>query len=183
MTQGRFLADSVTQSFVVNDVIASDQPRQVEGFGWSIKGDGSHPGIFRNRLGRNVLMTCQIQIRPDFIRNHINIMFPKQFHGFFKFPAFPCTTGWVVGTAKNRCVDLLFHQFLFHILIVHAPHIVFITNQWTVHQLISCISKGICKSYISWRMHQDLISFGAKNSRGTNHPSKNSVFITNAFRS
>ena len=68
-------------------------------------------------------------------------------------------TCWIMGTAHNAGVNVIFHNLLFHVGKVHAPYIFLVFFQSTVYNVVSIISKSPGKSHISWRMHQHAVPF------------------------
>ena len=159
MTQAGFLVHSVTQPGIIDNMVASDQPGQVKGFGRRIHGNGAVSRILRNHLGRDMFIFPKDQIGPDLIGNHIHIMFLEKLHSFFQFPTLPDATCWIMGTAHNAGVNVIFHNLLFHVGKVHAPYIFLVFFQSTVYNVVSIISKSPGKSHISWRMHQHAVPF------------------------
>ena len=55
-------------------------------------------------------------------------MFLVDLHGLLDLPALPYTAGWVVRAAENSCMDMVLHDFLFHILKIHAIYIILILH-------------------------------------------------------
>ena len=60
---------TVPQIRIVDNMVAADQTGEVEGFARRIKGERTVSGILADRLCRNVLVSVQGEVRPDFIRD------------------------------------------------------------------------------------------------------------------
>ena len=66
--------------------------------------------------------------------------------------------GELVSTAReNGCMDLVFHDLLFHILKVHPPDAFFVLFQRTVDDMVAIIIQCAGKSYVSRCMDKDII--------------------------
>ena len=68
-----FCLNPVPEIFIVDDMIASHQTCQIKGLAGSIQGNSAVSGILIHRLGGDMLMTIQKDIRPDFIRDSIAV--------------------------------------------------------------------------------------------------------------
>ena len=178
MAQRGFFYNALPERPIINDVIAADQSSQIKCFGWRIECYCTVLCIFWNRLRRNMLMSIQNDIRPDFIRNDCHIVFCIKFHCFFNLPALPDTSGWIMRWAENSCMNFIFHDFFFHIFKIHAPDSFFIFFQVTVHNMISVVVERSRKTNVCRCMNKYVISLGAKYMKGTCNTTKNSVFIT-----
>ena len=94
-----FCLNPVPEIFIVDDMIASHQTCQIKGLAGSIQGNSAVSGILIHRLGGDMLMTIQKDIRPDFIRDYNAVICPVNFHGFFQLLPFPHTAAGIVGAA------------------------------------------------------------------------------------
>ena len=54
--EGAFLVDALPQGFVVDNVVAADEPRQVEGLGGGVESYRALAGVLRDGLQGNVLV-------------------------------------------------------------------------------------------------------------------------------
>ena len=127
MRKGGFLVHPVTDPFVIYNMITSHKSGQIKGFAGSVESGSTHFGILADRLGGDMPVAFQDQIRPDLVRNYINIILLEKLHGFFQFPAFPYPAAGVVGRAENRSMDVFRRKLPFHIFIIHPPDSLFIT--------------------------------------------------------
>ena len=116
----------VTQIRIINNMVGTDQPGQIERFAGCVQGDGAVFCVLVYRLGGNMAMSVQQNIGPDFIGNNDTVIGSVNFHGFFQFFPFPDSSAGIVGTAENSKMNLIGFQFGIHVFIVHAPYAVFI---------------------------------------------------------
>ena len=74
---------------------------------------------------------CPVSVRSDQISSEITTQsfFPVNLHGGFDLFPFPYTAGGIVRGTKNSEMDVVFFDFLIHILIIHPPYAVFILLQ------------------------------------------------------
>lgn len=95
-----YLRQTVPQIRIVDNMVAADQTGEVEGFARCIKGERTVSGILADRLCRNVLVSVQSEVRPDFIRDDDTVICFVDLHCFFNLPALPDTTTGIVWTAE-----------------------------------------------------------------------------------
>ena len=117
-----------------------------------------HSGILGNALRRHELVIPEDDIRPDLIRNHLNLIFLIDLHGTLDLPALPHPAARIVRGTENRRMNVVLADFFLHILIIHAPHAILIQHKRTVHDLVPVIFQAEGKSDIGRRVHQHLIS-------------------------
>ena len=92
----RLLLDTVTQILAVNNMVRTDQSCQIEGFGRRVGCNDTVSCILRNALRRNMPMSLQYQIRPDFIGEDNAVVLSEHLHCLFNFFSFPHTSAGVV---------------------------------------------------------------------------------------
>src|SRR5699024_3022180 len=122
MRQRSFLVHSVSEPFIIYDMIASDQAGKVESLRGRIERDRPLFRIFGNTLGRYMFMTCKDEIRPDLIGDDIDIVLSIELHHLFEFFPFPYSSGRIMRGAEDSRMDLVLDDLSFHIFEIHAPH-------------------------------------------------------------
>ena len=133
-------------------MVGTDQPCQIESLRWCIKCNGTVLRIFRYGLGRDMLMSFQDQVGPDFIGNNIDIISTVDFHCLLYFPALPDTSTWVMWGTENSCMNVVFSDFFLHIFKIHTPDSILIQDEWTVYNMITGVCNASCKSNVSRRV-------------------------------
>ena len=92
----RLLLDTVTQILAVNNMVRTDQSCQIEGFGRRVGCNDTISCILRNALSRDMPMSLQDQIRPDFIREDNAVVLSEHLHRPLNLLPFPHTSARVV---------------------------------------------------------------------------------------
>ena len=148
MGKGTFLFNSFSEPVIVDNVVGTDQPCQIECLTWCIHSNCMIFGIFIDRLYSNVLASVDHQIRPDFISDNIDMMTFKDFHALEKFFLCPYTSTWVVRITDDCSMDLMIDDLLFHVFIIHSPHTFFITIKRGVNNVVTVVFDRSSKAYI-----------------------------------
>ena len=181
VAQAGLFFHAVTPPAVVNDMVAAHQTGQIEGLGGGIESGGALAGILAHRLGGDVLVSAQDDVRPDLIGDHIHIVLLVQLHGLFQLPALPHTAAGVVGVAHDGGMDLFLFQVLFHVLKVHPPHAVFILDQRAVDSLVAVVLQAHGKTDVGGAVDQDLVALGADAVQGADHAAQHAVLVADAL--
>ena len=129
VAQGGLLFNALPEPFVIDDVIASHKARQIKGLGRGVDGGCTVSGVLAHRLGGDVPVVRQNDIRPNFVGDHKHVVLFVQLHGLLNFPAFPHAAAGIVRGAENGGVDFPFHDLPFHVLKVHTPYALGVLNQ------------------------------------------------------
>ena len=174
-----FLIAEVLQPLVVDDVVAAHQARQVEGLAGGVHGDGPQLGVLGYRLGGDVLVAFQNDVRPDLVGDHIDIVLFVQLHSLLDLPALPDPAGGVVGGTENSGVDLVIQELLLHIGKVHPPDAILVQDQRGMDDLVAAIGQTVGKAYISRGVDQDFAAPGAEDIHSCDYAAQNAVFVAN----
>ena len=154
--------DPVAQIFVIDDVIAADQARQVEGLGGGVDGHGVLPGPVVDHEGGSVLVAGIGDVGPDLVADHEALVGLKDLHGLLQLPALPHPPGGVVGGAEDSQMNVVGLQLGVHILVVHAPDAVFILFQRAVHRGAAQIFHVGGEAHIGGAVKQNLVAGGGQ---------------------
>ena len=125
MAEGGLLADPFPQGPVVNDVVASDEAGEVEGLGRGVECNGVFSGVLADTLDRDMSVTVENDVRPDFIADDLYIVFFKNSESFFKLFPVPDPSTGIVGGAEDCGMNVVAADLVFHVFVVHAPVIPF----------------------------------------------------------
>ena len=118
--------NSVSQIFVINNMIASYQSCQIKSLTWRIHRNCSVSCILTYRLSRNMFIALQNQVRPDFIRNYNAVICFINLHCFLNFTLLPYSSTWIMRATKNCHMNVICFNFRIHILKIHTPDSVLI---------------------------------------------------------
>ena len=103
------------------------------------------------------------------------------FHCLFNLPALPDTSGRIVRRTKNCRMDLVLHNFFFHIFVINPPDSFFIQHQWIQNDVPSIVLNTMCKSDIRRRLQQNRIPIGTQYFQSRNHTAEHTVLIADAL--
>ena len=123
----------------------------------------------------------QCQVRPDLIGDHHAVIRFIDFHGFLDLPFFPDTATGIVRAAENCHMDLICLQFCVHILIIHAPDVVFVETERTVNDLVAVACQASGKADVGRAVEQHVVPFGAQNVQRGDHAAQHAVFVADVF--
>ena len=154
--------DPVAQIFVIDDVIAADQARQVEGLGGGVDGHGVLLGPVVDHECGGVLVAGIGDVGPDLVADHEALVGLKDLHGLLQLPALPHPPGGVVGGAEDGQMDVVGLQLGVHVLVVHAPHAVFILFQRAVHRGAAQVFHVGGEAHIGGAVKQNLVAGGGQ---------------------
>lgn len=171
-------ADAVPQITAVYDMIASDQPCEIECLAGRIGCDYMLfcPVIYH--LCRDMTVPGKCEVSPYLITDHIAVVRLVDFHRLFQFPAFPDPSGRIVGRTENRKMDMVFLKLLIHIFIVHPPDPAAVFFQRAVHGCTSQALDVFSESQIKRTMDENLIARLRKHLDGARHKAMNTILIT-----
>ena len=172
---------AVTDGGVIDDMVAAHQTGQVEGLGGRIDSDSAHPCILADRLGGNVLVAFQNDVRPDFVRDHDTIVCLVDFHGLLDLPAFPDTAAGIVRAAEHGNVDVVCLDLGIHVLVVHPPDAVFVLDQRAVDDLITVVLNAHGEADVGGAVQQHGITGGGIAGQCRDNTAQNAVFVADAL--
>ena len=139
-------------------MITSDQSCKIERLARRIKCDRSILCILIHSLCRRMLMAIQCQIRPNLIGYYNALVLAIHFHRFLNLFPFPHTSTWIVRTAEDCHMNMIFAQFIIHIFIIHPHHAIFIWLQWTMYDVKAILSNASGKSHICRAVQQNAVA-------------------------
>ena len=169
---------TVPQRFVVYDVVASDQPGQVEGLAGGVQRDRALAGILTDGLGGDVLVAAQDDIGPDLVGDDGHAVFAVDVHGLFNFPPLPHAAAGVVGRAENRRMDVVFFAFAVHVGVVHPPDAVLVLHQRAVYDAVAVILQRVSEADVGGAVQQHRVAGGGQAPQRRRHAAQHTVFVT-----
>ena len=98
------------------------------------------------------------KVRPDFVGDDGNAVFPHQIDVIADLFFGPNTAGGIVRVAENRNADAFFLDLFLHILKIHAVNAVFVLYQRGRNDIHIVIFKDAGKANVGRRMHQNGIA-------------------------
>ena len=179
---GRLLVHTVAEQFVINHVVASDETREVEGFGRGIERDGAQLRVFADGLCGDVLVARHGEVRPNLVAHDHHVVLAEQLHGLLQLPALPDSAAGVVRRADDSSVDLMADDFFLHILIVHAPDAMFVPFELAVDDMVAVILKAACKADVGRAQDENVIPLRAVDVQGRYNAAQHAVFIADVLR-
>ena len=142
-----FGADAVPQVFVVDDVVAADQARQVEGLAGGVEGDGPAAGVLADALGGGVLVAVEQDVGPDLVRDDDAVVGPVDFHRAGQLFRRPDPAAGVMGAAEDGGVDVVLFQLAVHVGIVHPPDARLVPDERGVDDLEAVVLQRFGKEW------------------------------------
>src|SRR5699024_3153785 len=139
---------AVPEIRIVDYVRGSHKTGQVEGFGGSVHGNRAHSRVFGDHLRGDMAESGHGEIRPDFVGDHVHIIFPVQLHqpgNLFPLPYASCR---IVGRTEDSRVYVSAGEFFFQIFIINTPDSLLILNKRIEDKIYSVIFRTVSKTYI-----------------------------------
>ena len=181
VAQGGFLLHPLAECLVIDDMVAADQARQIEGLGRGVQGHGAVPRVVGHRLGGHVLIAVQRQVRPNLVGHHHDVVGLVYLHGLLDLPALPHPAAGVVGGAEHGGVDMVLLNFPLHVLVVHPPHALLILHQRAEHDVVAVVLQRPGKADVGGRVEQHAVPPGAEHVHGADHAAQHAVFVADAL--
>ena len=126
-------------------------------------------------------VSLQNQIRPDFIGEDNALVPSEHLHCLLNFFSFPYASAGVVRRAEHGKMNVILADHTIHILVVHAPHALFILLQGRRHTGSPVFLHGKLETDIGRRMEENSLSGRSKRLHGTCQAAKNAILIANGL--
>ena len=172
---------AVPQGFVINNVVAAHQARQVEGLAGGVEGHGALARVLADRLGGGMLVAVEQDVGPDFVGDDGHIIGAVDFHRALDLPALPHTAAGVVGGAEDGRMDVVLLQQAVHVVKIHPPHAVFVPVQGAVDDAVAIGFQRAGKADVGGAVDQHGIAGGGQAAQGRHYAAQNTVFVADGL--
>ena len=170
-------AHTVAQCFVIDDVVAADQTRQVKRLAGRVEGNRAHASILTHRLRRDVLVSRQDDIGPNLVRDHHAIVLAINVHGALDLVALPYAAAGIVRRAEHRGMNVVLGEFALHVLKVHAPHALVVEFKRAVDNTIARGFDGLGKADVGGAVDQHRIARLNIRTQRRHNTAQHAVFV------
>ena len=179
--QGGLLLHPVADAVVVDDVVGAYQTCQAEGLGGGVLGHRPHAGVLAHRLGGDVLIPRQDDVRPDLVRDHVDVVLTVQLHDRLDLPPLPDASRGVVGGAEQGGVDAVLYDLLFHIGKVQPPYALPIEDEGALHDSVARVGQRAREAHVDGAVEQDVVPFGAEGAEGGEDTAQHAVLVADVL--
>ena len=126
-------------------------------------------------------MAGEDDVRPDLVRDDVDVILFVQFHRLFQLPPLPDAAAGVVGAAQDGGMDVLFGQMLLHVGVVHPPDVGFVLHQRGVDDVITVVGQAVGEADVGGAVHQHLIAPGADAVQRADDAAQNAVLVADGL--
>ena len=78
-------------------------------------------------------------------------------------------------------MDLVFHDFALHILVIHAPDAVLVLDQGAVDDAVAVVGQRAREADVGGAVEQHLVAPGAEDVQGRDHAAQNAVLVADVL--